>query len=126
MQKRQVDYLVHLLFRRLRIQFKKIEKDPGAETIKPFRIGIKKLRALLRLVSLETPDSPPIKLPGSLKTMHRSGGKIRDLELLEEKILQATRVKRGINLNKSALIRPQKKYSRAKETEFLSLDEFYK
>lgn len=126
MQKRQIDSLVHLQFVRLKRQFNKIEKAPDAETIKPFRIGIKKLRALLRLLSLERPSSKDLKLPGSLKKMHKSGGRVRDLELLEEKILEAINQRPEINYDKKALLEREERVAQKEEKEFLSLEEFSK
>jgi len=55
-------------------------------SIHQFRVDIKKLRAFYRLLSLQTGEAQPLKLPRKLKKMYRDLGKIRDLQQHKESI----------------------------------------
>ncbi len=96
-----------------------------AETIKPFRIEIKKLRAFLRLLSFEKKDPDKLELHGDLKEMHKTGGRFRDLQLHRQRILDAIK-KKGSSLYSNKLHKTGLKEIKKEETHFLAGDSFAK
>ena len=72
-----------------------LEKQYKKGVIHDFRLDIKKLRAFYRLISLESVDAKPLKLPHKLKVMYRGLGKVRDLQQ-QQKSVEAFAQKKGI------------------------------
>jgi hypothetical protein len=119
MTEKEIIHIVHIYFQRLKQHFRVVKKNTTAETIKPFRIEIKKLRAFLRLLDHEINDHDKIKLPGSLKEMHKSGGRFRDLQLHQQRIEDAIRKRPGIQFSHD-LVHAAQKEIRKERTSFLS------
>jgi CHAD domain-containing protein len=125
MKKKDMVHIIHGYFLRLKKHFRVIQKNTTAETIKPFRIEIKKLRAFLRLLELEAREPDNLTLHGDLKDMHKSGGRFRDLQLHRERISEAMKKSPGTGYSK-ALLHTGVKQLRKEKKEFLSHDDFPK
>lgn len=78
-------------FRSLQKCAKHFGDKNNTEAVHDFRTGIKKLRAILRLLSCNGDGN--IKIPGKLKKLYRACGELRDMQMFEEYLLQ----KRGDN-----------------------------
>lgn len=72
-----------------------LEKRYKKGVIHDFRLDIKKLRAFYRLITLESVEAKPLKLPRRLKAMYRGLGRIRDLQQ-QQKSVEAFAQKKGI------------------------------
>lgn len=79
MDHKTIRHIIHVFFRRLKKLNHQVKKRFAKKPIHLFRVQYKKLRAFLRLLSLET--GTPIKLPRKLKKMYRLAGKIRDRQI---------------------------------------------
>ena len=63
-------------------------EDFEAEEIHDFRLQIKKLRAFIRLVNTEVAKGKNIKFDKGLKTFYHTTGRIRNVQLHKQKIIQ--------------------------------------
>ena len=86
MRKQNLEHIIRAFFRRLRKYKKKKKKDGSAEVIHLFRIEIKKLRAFLRLLSLELKKENELKLSSKIKEMYQYAGKVRDRQLYHKRM----------------------------------------
>jgi len=69
--------------------YKKVVKGFDKEEVHDFRVEVKKLRALLRLLFHDR-NGKKYKVPKQIKGLYRCTGHIRNLQLQEEKIIQFT------------------------------------
>lgn len=91
MNKKQVEYITTRHYRQLKKHLKKVAGDFEAEAIHQFRVSYKKLRAFLRLISHEHKTGEPIKISKKLKRAYNISGVIRNLQLQQQRILEATK-----------------------------------
>lgn len=91
MNKQSPAHIIHRSFKRLTKYSAKIKEDNGAEAIHLFRIEIKKLRAFLRLLSLELKKGNELKLPPEIKKMYKYAGKVRDRHLHRKRMEAAAK-----------------------------------
>jgi hypothetical protein len=123
MNRKETEHIIHNFFIRLKKHNRAIKRNRTAESIKTFRIEVKKLRAFLRLISLEAKDPDELKLPSELKKMHQRGGVLRDQQLQQQRLRDAIREKNLPHLAKT-LLHPQIKETKKTKEKLLSLDEF--
>ena len=123
MHREKIEYTVHLYFLRLGKHYRAIRKNVTAETIKPFRIEIKKLRAFLRLLEMVIRHPARLELNGPLKKMHKSGGRFRDLQLHRQRVKEAMTGTIKVNYDKR-LLQDIDRAIRKEKKEFLSHDRF--
>jgi CHAD domain-containing protein len=83
MDKKTIRHIIHVFFQRIKKYNRQIQTHYAKKPIHLFRVQFKKLRAFLRLLSLET--GTPIKLPHGMKKMYRTAGKIRDRQIHQKK-----------------------------------------
>jgi CHAD domain-containing protein len=81
MEQKEMEQLIKKYFKKLRHLLSEIEKDFDPEAIHHFRVQVKKLRALLRLLATELQDADDLRLPKQLKELYLSAGKVRDMQL---------------------------------------------
>jgi CHAD domain-containing protein len=124
MNQKEISNIIHHFFLRLKKHNRSIKKKRTAEAIKVFRIEVKKLRAFLRLLSLELPDSTQLKLPKELKKMHKRGGVLRDLQLHQKRIRKAIENSKNKQLNTRDLLKPEIKETKKTKQKLLSIKEF--
>lgn len=74
-------------FKKLGKRFNNIPTGFDIEDIHEFRLEIKKLRALLRLVSITHPAHHQLNIPRNLKSFYTSVGEIRNLQLHKKRII---------------------------------------
>jgi len=125
MKQKAIANIIHLYFLRLKKHFAAIRKNITAETIKPFRIEIKKLRAFLRLLSFEKKDPGILELHGDLKKMHKTGGRFRDLQLHRQRVLDAMK-KKGNSFYSDQLLKTGSTEIKKEKKHFLAGDSFSK
>ncbi len=82
-------HIIHRFFKRLIKYSAKIKKDGSGKAIHLFRVEIKKLRAFLRLLSLELKEADELKLPPEIKKMYKYAGKVRERQLHRKRIKAA-------------------------------------
>ncbi len=90
MDKKQIRHIVHVFYKKLKKRFNQISPGFDTEAIHQYRVEHKKLRAFLRLLSLQS-KKDKIKIPGKLKQIYRRTGELRDLQLLEQKLAMSSR-----------------------------------
>src|SRR5688500_15261058 len=107
MERKKPDIIktIRVRYHNLVKHFKTLEKNVTAETIKPFRIEIKKIRAFLRLLALESKNQDLPEFPKSLKRMHKSGGHLRDAEMHQKRISDYIAKNPGISYDRKILLR---------------------
>ena len=81
MEQKGIDHIVKRIFRKLNNYLSLIKLNYDTEVIHNFRVEVKNLRALLRLLSTVLDDPDDLKLPRSLKEIYASAGRIRDIQL---------------------------------------------
>ncbi len=86
MNKQQLNNIIHSHFIRLKKYSRQISKTGSEQAIHHFRVEVKKLRALLRLLSANNQIKTQLKLPGSIKKMYRFVGQIRDEQLHQQRL----------------------------------------
>jgi CHAD domain-containing protein len=85
MDKKEIRHIVHGFYKKLKKRFNQISPGFDTEAIHQYRVEYKKLRAFLRLLSLQS-KKDKINIPGKLKRIYRCTGELRDLQLLEQKL----------------------------------------
>ena len=63
-------------------------EDFELKVIHDFRLEIKKLRAFIRLVNTEVTKKKSIKIKQKIKTFYNTTGKIRNVQLHKQRIIQ--------------------------------------
>lgn len=89
MNHRQIKHTANQLYRRLKKHIKKVARDFDVEAIHQFRVEYKKLRAFFRMLSQEQLTSEKIKITGNFKKAYHLSGSIRDMQLQQQRILDA-------------------------------------
>lgn len=90
MYQEQLQYIINNQFRVLRKYIKKIMKDFDEEDLHQFRVGYKKLRAFVRMLSMKHKEKANNNISKKLKKCYQIVGAIRDLQLQDQRILEAT------------------------------------
>lgn len=124
MDRQEIHKTIHEFFIRLKKLNREIGTDPEAASIKSYRVQIKKMRAFLRLIAMEAKDPKRLGLPKKLREQFKSGGKLRDLGLLEKRIEGAKAGKPGIQYETGNLFEDVSRQSKKIEKKSLSLNDF--
>ena len=78
-------HIVHDVCRDISLSLKKKKKSLHDEDIHDFRVQVKQLRAFLRMASLDKNCRRRIRVPASIRRIYRKAGRLRDMQLFEEK-----------------------------------------
>jgi len=90
----KAEKIIELLINNLkktRRHYKKLLKNFELEEIHDFRLQIKKLRAFIRLLNMESRKEKCIKINKEIRKFYRTTGKIRNVQLHKQKIIQLSR-----------------------------------
>jgi HlyD family secretion protein len=88
MNREQVKHTINSHYRKLKKWSKKMEGNFEVEAIHEFRVEYKKLRAFLRMLSMQLGIA--IKISKKLEKAYHISGSIRDLQLQQQRIVEAT------------------------------------
>ena len=91
MKREQIKYITNNHYRKLRKHIKRFAEDFDVEAIHEFRVEYKKLRAILRMIARENETAGELKISKKLKKAYTISGSIRDLQLQQQRILEATK-----------------------------------
>lgn len=91
MNQEQIKHITDNHYRKLKKNIKKIAETFDMEAIHQFRVEYKKLRAFLRMISQQHEEAGEIKVLKKLKTGYNISGSIRDLQLQQQRIMEATK-----------------------------------
>ena len=91
MNQEQIKHITNNHYRKLKKHIKKVSEDFDVEAIHQFRVEYKKLRAFLRMISQDHETAGEIKISKKLKKGYNISGSIRDLQLQQQRILEATK-----------------------------------
>ncbi len=91
MNQEQIKHIINNHYRKLKKQIKTVAGDFDVEAIHLFRVAYKKLRAFLRMISQDHETAGEIKISKKLKKGYNISGSIRDLQLQQQRILEATK-----------------------------------
>ena len=91
MNKEQIKHITNIHYRKIKKHLKRIVEDFDAEAIHEFRVEYKKLRAILRMIAQENETAGELKISKKLKRAYTISGSIRDLQLQQQRILEATK-----------------------------------
>ncbi len=89
MKKKQIGYLLNDYFYTINKQLSTVKKSFEEEAIHKWRVAYKKLRVFVRLLDQEDSIIEKISIPKKLKRTYNTLGAIRDLQLLERRILNS-------------------------------------
>ena len=91
MNQEQIKHITNNHYRKLKKHIKIVNDDFDMEAIHQFRVGYKKLRAFLRMISQLHEMAGEIKISKKLKKGYNISGSIRDLQLQQQRILEVTK-----------------------------------
>ena len=91
MNKEQIKHITNIHYRKIKKHLKRIAEDFDAEAIHEFRVEYKKLRAILRMIARENETAGELKISKKLKKAYTISGSMRDLQLQQQRILEATK-----------------------------------
>jgi CHAD domain-containing protein len=91
MNREQIKHITNNQYRKLKKHIKKVAEDFDMEAIHQLRVEYKKLRAFLRMLSHQRETSGEIKVSKTLKGLYTISGSIRDLQLQQKRIQEATK-----------------------------------
>ena len=91
MNKEQIKNITNNHYRKLKKHLKRVAEDFDVEAIHEFRLEYKKLRAVLRMIAQEKETAGELKISKKLKTAYTISGSMRDLQLQQRRILEATK-----------------------------------
>lgn len=91
MNKKQLTHTSNRFYRDLKKCAKQVTTDLDTDAIHRFRVGYKKLRAFLRMISSINKKGGEIKISKKLKRAYHISGTIRDLQLQRQLILESTK-----------------------------------
>lgn len=91
MNKKQIKQITNNYYSELKKLSKKIAEIFDADAIHRFRVVYKKLRAFLRMISYFNKTGGEIKISKKLKNAYHISGTIRDLQLQQQRIQDATK-----------------------------------
>jgi len=86
MDRKQIVETVDVYFKNIHKTLPKLRKDFNNQSIAEFRLEIKKLRAFLRLCSIELHEKAELRMSKKLKRFYGYIGIIQNLQLQQEKI----------------------------------------
>jgi len=78
-------HIIHGLCRDISRSLKRMRKHIRVEDIHDFRVQVKQLRAFLRMASLDKNCWRRIRVPASIRQLYRKSGRLRNMQLIEEK-----------------------------------------
>ena len=91
MNQGQIKHITNNHYRKLKKHIKTVNEDFDVEAIHQFRVEYKKLRAFLRMISQQQETAGEIKISKKLKKGYNISGSVRDLQLQQQRILEATK-----------------------------------
>ena len=91
MNREQIKHIANNQYRKIKKHIKKIADDFDMETIHQFRVEYKKLRAFLRMLTAQEETGGEITVSKKLKKVYTISGSIRDLQLQQLRITDATK-----------------------------------
>ncbi len=91
MNREQIKHITNNHYRNIKKHIKRIADDFDVEAIHAFRVEYKKLRAALRMIAQENEAAGELKISKKLKKVYTISGSIRDLQLQQHRILEATK-----------------------------------
>jgi CHAD domain-containing protein len=91
MDRAQIKNITNSRYRNLKKHSKTVAESFDAEAVHQFRIEYKKLRAFLRMLSQSDDLAGEIKILKNLKRAYNISGAIRDLQLQQQRILEAAK-----------------------------------
>lgn len=91
MNQEQIKHITNNHYRKLKKHIKIVTEDFDVEAIHQFRVAYKKLRAFLRMISQQHEMAGEIKISKKLKKGYNISGSVRDLQLQQQRILEATK-----------------------------------
>jgi CHAD domain-containing protein len=91
-KKEQLRHITNNHYRKLKRHFKIIVENFDMEEIHLYRVEYKKLRALFRMLSLHNKMDKEIKIFNPLKKGYTIAGSIRDFQLQQQRIMDATKL----------------------------------
>lgn len=91
MNQKLIKHITNNHYRKLKKHIKKVSEYFDVEAIHQFRVEYKKLRAFLRMISQELKIAGEIKIYKKLKKAYNISGSIRDLQLQQQRIMEATK-----------------------------------
>lgn len=92
MNKEHIHHITNAFYRKLKKYSNGVIADFDPESIHQFRVEYKKLRAFLRMLSHDHETAGEIKISKKLKQGYNILGSIRDLQLQQQRILEATKL----------------------------------
>ncbi len=87
MMKHIYENIIHGLCRDMKKSVKQMRKHFDDDDIHDFRLSVKKLRAFLGMVSLDSTCRRRLRIPGNIRRLFRKAGNLRDMRLFEKKAL---------------------------------------
>lgn len=123
MKQQHIRHIIRLLFKRLSRYAGQIKKAGGRQAVHLFRVETKKLRAFLRLLSLELKKEDELNIPGSLKKMYRALGKMRDRQLHQRRMKAAIKSNKHIHPAIKLIWKEEVKKICGKEMKLLSVSD---
>ena len=91
MNQDQIKHITNDHYRKLKKRIKTVTENFDVEAIHQFRVAYKKLRAFLRMISQQQETAGEIKISKKLKKGYDISGSVRDLQLQQQRILEATK-----------------------------------
>ena len=88
MKHSDIKNVIESRFEKIEDSWDKIIKHFDMEEIHDFRVEVKKLRAFMRLAATALASPVELKIPFHLKSLYRSAGNIRTLQLQQQRIFQ--------------------------------------
>jgi CHAD domain-containing protein len=86
-----IKHITNNHYRKINKHIKEVCEYFDVEAIHQFRVEYKKLRAFLRMISQELETAGKIKIYKKLKKAYNISGAIRDLQLQQQRIVEATK-----------------------------------
>lgn len=78
-------------FQQMKLHYDRMRSIKNEENIRHFRVGLKRLRAFLRLLSAESGEKIP--LPDDLRRVYRKTGIVHDLQLRQQRLKEQTGIR---------------------------------
>ncbi|MFZ1369470.1 MAG: CHAD domain-containing protein [Ferruginibacter sp.] len=90
MNKKQLKHITDEHYRLLKKHIKKVAENFDADAIHEFRVTYKKLRAFFRMINAGNKKNGKIKISKKLQQAYGMAGSIRDLQLQQQRVGEAT------------------------------------
>ena len=81
MKKKNLEYIISKIFDDLDRSVINVSKGFTADDIHDFRLQVRELRALLRMLSIDPVCSKKFKVPRRIKYIYTVSGRLRDLQI---------------------------------------------